>query len=510
MLIGDLLRRSAARFEDKVAFVDADRRLSFGEADRRADQVAHGLLALGLGKGHTAAILSANRAEYPVIYFGAARAGGVLAHLSLRYTDDDLVYVLDKVDAEAIFVEAPFAARVAKIRGRLPKLRHTILLGAGGDGDVVTLDDFTAGQPEAPPNVAIDENDPYVITFTGGTTGFPKAVLASHKARCFTATIAVAEFGLDERDVVAVVTPLFHAVGLLVWMQAAVSLGATSVFMGWDKAVFTATVEREAISASFLVPTQLNDLIADPGFDAKRLAGLRKINFAGAPMAPTLFQRVRAHLPEVIFTEHYAQSEACPITVRPPSRNDDKAGSVGRACFGVDLAVVDGEGNPVAAGEMGEVVTRGDHLLSEYRGDPGETAAILRDGWLWTGDVGVLDEDGYLSLIDRSKDMFISGGENIYPTEIENTLYLHDAVAECAVFGIPDERWGEVPAAHVVLAEGAAADEAALIDFCAARIARHKRPRVVKFVDALPRTAVGKIQKQLMRDPYWKGRERKI
>jgi acyl-CoA synthetase (AMP-forming)/AMP-acid ligase II len=217
-------------------------------------------------------------------------------------------------------------------------------------------------------------------------------------------------------------------------------------------------------------------------------------------------------LPHVAVTEHYGQSETGALTVRPPEYTTTKRASAGRSLPGLELRVVDADGVDKPPGEIGEVVTRGAHLFLGYLDDAAETAASFprSDGWLWTGDVGFLDEDGFLTLVDRSKDIIVAGAENIYPAEIEVALRQHAAVADCAVFGIPDERWGEVPAAHVVLASGATTTAENLVAFCCERVARHKRPRLVKFVDALPRSAVGKVQKAILRAPYWEGRAKKI
>jgi acyl-CoA synthetase (AMP-forming)/AMP-acid ligase II len=271
-------------------------------------------------------------------------------------------------------------------------------------------------------------------------------------------------------------------------------------------------VELEKITAAFLVPSQLNDLITNRGFSNVPLKTLRNIGYAGAPMGRALAERIRLALPGVMFTENYGQSEACPITIRCEKHGAEKRDTVGRAASNAEIGIVDEEGNLLPSGEIGDIVTRGDQVFDEYFNDPQETSEAFRlaHGWLLTGDVGFLDDDGFLTLVDRSKDMLVSGGENVYPAEIENTLYQHDAVVECAVFGIPDERWGEVPAAHVVLVSDAAVSEEELIDFCATKIARFKRPRVVRFVSELPKTAVGKIRKNELREPYWVGYEKKI
>jgi acyl-CoA synthetase (AMP-forming)/AMP-acid ligase II len=225
-----------------------------------------------------------------------------------------------------------------------------------------------------------------------------------------------------------------------------------------------------------------------------------------------LYDRLTEALPNVAFTENYGQSETGPMTIRRAFHPHDRRATSGRPPHNVETKVVDAEGREVPPGVFGEIVTRGTHLLKEYWGEPEQTASLFRggDGWLWTGDIGVRDADGFITLVDRSKDMIISGGENIYPTEIENALYEHEAVLECAVFGIPDERWGEVPAAHVVLRAGTRVTEDALVAFAGERVARHKRPRFVKFVETLPKTAIGKVQKNVIRAAYWQGRSRAI
>ncbi len=515
MLAGEILRLAAARFPDKAALIDGERRLSYREFDRAANRAANALIALGLAKGSRIAIVSPNSIEFAILYFGAARAGVIAAMPSTRATVQDLAYMLDKIGAEALFFSGTLAGTIGAARKPVASLKHAIALGpvAGAAGPSIPFESFIALGDDAPPDVRLDLDDPLAMTFTGGTTGFPKGVLVTHRARYATVVTCNVEFGLDERDVVLVATPMFHAAGLFVWFKPAVMLGCTCVLMaGWDAGRFVGIVERHAVTGTLLVPTQLADLAADERFSAERLKTLRHINYAGAPMPLALFDRLRAALPDVAFTENYGQSETGPMTIRRAFHPHDKRTSVGRPAHNIEARVVDAGGRDVPPGVVGEIVTRGPHVLREYWGDPEQTAALFRsgDGWLWTGDLGVRDADGFISLIDRSKDMIIAGGENIYPAEIENALYEHEAVAECAVFGIPDDRWGEVPAAHVVLHGGVRLGEDVLIAFLESRVARHKRPRVVRFVESLPKTAVGKIQKNLIREPYWQGRARKI
>ena len=505
MLIGDILRITATRLPAKTAVICGHRRIDYATLEAKANQFAHALMARGLGVGDNLAIQSSNQLEYPIVHFGVAKSGAVLVHLSARYFQDELVYVLNKADAKLIVVEDALGAQMAEVQKQVPGLAAIVPLS--------TVDEFCAGHPETPPEVAIDPAAACSMTYTGGTTGFPKGTLVSHRARAANMLAVLAQFDLREDDVVAVATPLFHVAGLAVWYQPAVALGATCVFLPrWDTGAFIEAVEREAITNAFFVPTQLNDLLHHPDFSRARLASLKTVSFAGAPMPLPLIQALMEALPDGTFIENYGQSETGPLTVCRTSERHDKLGSIGLPAVGVELRIVDPEGNVQPPGEVGEIITRGDHIMLGYHGEPEQTAALFKSGpeWLWTGDLGRRDEDGYITLVDRSRDIVIIGGENVYPAEVENALYGHDAVEECAVFGIPHERLGEVPAAAVVLKAGAKAEEDELIDFCAARIARNKRPRKIDFVSALPRTAVGKIQRNILRDPYWQGRERGI
>jgi fatty-acyl-CoA synthase len=507
MLAGELLRRAAARFPDKQALIDGERVLTYREFDRAADRAGQALMALGLRKGDRMAILSHNSMEFAILYFGAARAGVIAAMLTTRATPRDLAYMLNKIGAAALFHSEAMAAGAGAAAGQVASLKHRIAM------DEKSFAGFMAKGRDEAPAVALDLDDPLGMTFTGGTTGFPKGVLVTHRARYTTAVTCGAEFGIDEHDICMVATPMFHAAGLFVWFQPAVMLGCTCVMLGgWNVERFIDLVARHNVTGTLLVPTQLGDLIAHPAFSRDRLRSLKHINYAGAPMPLALYDRLTAALPDVAFTENYGQSETGPMTIRRAFHPHDRRATSGLAPHNVETTVVDANGNEVPPGVLGEIVTRGTHLLKAYWGEPEQTAALFRggDGWLWTGDIGMRDADGFITLVDRSKDMIVSGGENIYPTEIENALYEHDAVLECAVFGIPDERLGEVPAAHIVLRAGVRVAEDALIAFAAERIGRHKRPRLVRFVTDLPKTAIGKVQKNVIRAAYWQGRSRAI
>jgi len=518
MVIGDLLRHSAGRSPERIALIGQESSLTYKEFDRQADCLANALLGLDLKKGARVAILSFNRPEYAIAYFAIARTPYISVHCSTRSTAAEFGHVLNKTEVDVLLLESCFLSAVAEVLpelGRRPRVIvfDVITKGDAGVADAVHIDAFVRDYPAEPPAFVADESDGFAITLTGGTTGLPKAVLVSHKARCASAIASARDFGLAENDIIIASTPLFHTAGLFVWFGTGVMLGTTTVMpASWDPLEFMRLVEKERVSGAFLVPSQLNDLITHPEFSAASLNSLRNVGYAGAPMGRALFDRIQAALPQVTFTENYGQSEACPITIRRKQHGEAKLGTVGRPASNAEVGIVDAGGRFLAPGEVGDIVTRGAQVFDEYLNDPEETAKVFRlgNGWVLTGDVGFLDEEGFLTLVDRSKDMLISGGENVYPAEIENALYQHEAVSECAVFGIPDERWGEVPAAHVVLAPGRRVSEDELVEFCALKIARFKRPRIIAFVDSLPKTPVGKVQKNLLRDPYWSGQHKCI
>ncbi|MHA1536453.1 MAG: class I adenylate-forming enzyme family protein [Alphaproteobacteria bacterium] len=514
-VIGDILRGTAARAPERIAIIDGAIRMRYRELDGAADRLANALLAHDLGHGHTVAILAPNQADYAVFYFGAARAGCLQAHLPVRFTKDDLARVIAGSGIEAVFVDPEYLPVLNEARVDLPGLRYVVCIGdseAGPMDQAISLEGFLAGADETPCPASIEPEEAFCITYTGGTTGLPKGVLATHAARVMSSEMAWPVFRLSEEDIVFLASPLFHVAGLFSWFSTGIYGGCTFVLMRyWQAGRFIDLAAREKITAACMVPTQINGFVSDPGFSTEKLKTLRYINYGGSPMPDALLDRVQKHFPGIVMFEHYGQSEIGPACYRAPERAHDKVGSVGVPFAELQLKIVDTDGATVPRGEVGEVLVKAGYLFKEYYRDPEQTAAAFtRDGWLKTGDLGYRDEEGFLYLVDRAKDMIISGAENIYPAEIENALYAHEAVAEAAVFGIPDEHWGEVPAAHIVLKPGANAEAKEIEDFVADKIARHKRPRLVAFVDDLPKTSIGKVRKNILREPYWKARERKI
>lgn len=509
MLTGDMLRRSAERFPNKPAILWEGRSLSYGELDRAANRFANALLAAGVRKGEKVGIVCRNRIEYPVVFFGVARSGAVLINVSTLYQPDDLAYVLGKADVTTLFYEEAFSEKIDAVRGRPPMLQRYVRIGEGG-GDTL-FDDFVKEGDASPPDVRLEMDDPFCMTYTGGTTGRPKGVLCSHRNRYITAHTVAVEEALDERDIIGIVTPMFHVAALNIMFQPAMLVGATCTLLTkWSVPAFKEMVADTGMTGAFMVPTQLSMVVSDPEFNAEPYRSWKKLSFAGAPMPDWVQRESMRLLPAVELTQIYGQSEMGVLTSLRSWYLEGKLGSIGRQAYNVDVALVDTEGNPVPRGVVGEVASRGNNIMLEYYNEPEQTAAFWRNGWAVTGDLAIMDDDGFITLVDRAKDMIISGGENIYPKEIEDVLYELEPVAECAVFGIPDEKWGEVPAAYVLLRDGAQLTEARIVEHCERGLARFKRPRLIKFVSEFPKTPIGKIQKNLLREKYWTGREKKI
>ena len=476
MRFGDLIDRALADGAGpRPALIGPGGSLSYAELDRAANRFAHGLKTRGFGPGSRIAIRAGNRLAYGIILLGAARAGVLLVHLSTRSTPAESAAALALTQAELVFTDEDLDRDGAAWFDRGPQTRPAL---------------------DLPPDA------PLALLFSGGTTGAAKGVLVGHAARLLTAELSADAFGLSARDRVLVSTPLFHTAALFCWLAPAWSRGATVILGGkWSAEGFAAQVEAHRVTAAFLVPTQVSDLLAAPAPD--QLGSLRLICHAGAPMRPDLARGLADLLPATDVSEHYGLSETGLLTVRRAGDPPDRGTSVGRAPAPIELEIRGPDGAVLPPDSVGEIVTRGPHLLSGLVG--GDGAASLfpwADGWFATGDRGRLDAEGFLTLVARSKDIIVSGAENLYPSEIEAALGRHPALAECAVFGVPDDRLGEIPIAQVVLHPGMDASEAELIELVLSVLPRHKRPRRVIFAQSLPRSAVGKVLKSVLSAEY--------
>jgi fatty-acyl-CoA synthase len=518
LLVNDFLRRAALLYADKVGVVDAGRRFTYGDLQRRANRLGNALRGLGIERGDRVCILSPNSHFFLESFYGTSLIGAILVPLNYRLVAADHEYILDHAGVKAVLVDWEYTAVVDEIRPRLPAVRHWIVakdegVTASGWSDweelIATASD---GPPETPD---IGEDDVVSINYTSGTTARPKGVMLTHRNCYINAYNMIAHLGIQHRDVELWTLPMFHCNG---WggVYALTGVGGTHVILrAIDARRIYELIEQEGVTFACMAPAVLRAILDYPDKEKHQIETRPRFAIAGAPPPAAFIERMEKDLGWE-FMQIYGLTETAPLlTVNRPDHHtsqDDWArrARAGVSGIGVDIKLVDDDGREVAKdGEsVGEICARSNVVFEGYWHQPEETAKAIRDGWFHTGDLGVWDEHGSVHIVDRKKDVIISGGENISSPEIEDALYKHPAVAECAVIGVPHGKWGETPKALVVLRPGAQATEEELLDFCRQHLAHFKCPTSVDLIPELPRTATGKLQKFKLREKYWQGARR--
>jgi acyl-CoA synthetase (AMP-forming)/AMP-acid ligase II len=493
---------------DTVATSHAGTARTWAELARRVRQVAAALRADGIGPGDRVAVLDLNHPSCLEITLACAQIGAANAVVNFRLAPPEIIYVINDAQARLLFVGPEFAGAVEQIREKLPSVERVIAVPDGYEEWISAHEPDRAVHPARP-------EDCFVQLYTSGTTGFPKGAMLTHAGMMAHAANVAADFELDADAIVQVAMPLFH-VGGTSYALLAVSCGARMEIMRLpDPTAILDMIERDRITHTFLVPALLGAIVQVPGAADRDYSSLRALSYGASPMPLPVLRACLKLFPGVMH-QVYGMTEACGVvsSLGPDDHADPAAEhrliSAGTPIHGVEIEIRDpATGAPVPTGEAGEVWVRTDQLMGGYWGKPDATAAaVTPDGWLRSGDGGHMDADGYIYVTDRIKDMIISGGENIYPAEIERVLAEHPTVGDVAVIGVPDERWGEVPNAVVVAAPGATVDPDELLAYCRDNLAAFKCPKTVDVLDELPRNPTGKILKKDLRRPYWEGRER--
>jgi len=513
--VADLLRSRAASGPDLIAIECEDRRTTRALLDQRANQVAHGLKEILMRPGDRAAVLDSNSDTFFELLFGAAKANRVLVPLNNRLLPSEVAQVLDDSAAELLFVGAEFLQVAAELQRSCPTVRHIVAIG-GGDHDWEDYVAWRNRQPASEPGVAVQRSDVILLCYTSGTTGMPKGAQLTHENLLANAPLLQQEYGSSpETDVGLVSMPLFHVSGSLWALSCFYANVRIVILRRITPTDLMATIAGRRVTKALLVPVVIQMLLDAPGRDAYDMSSLDLVLYGASPISVALLRRAMATF-TCRFGQVYGLTETCgAITYLAPEDHDvdnpRRLQSCGKPLGHVEIRIVDERGGEIRdAGRIGEIVCRSAQNMKGYWNNPAETASMLRDGWLHTGDMGFFDEDGYLYIHDRLKDMIISGGENIYPAEVERALAGHPAVVDVAVIGVPDDQWGEVPKALVVKRPGQDASAQELIEFCRGRIAGFKIPRSVEFVAVLKRNPAGKLLKHELRAPYWIGRARKV
>ena len=508
MIHGDWLARREALTPNKTALAvwETKERISYQCLNAGANRAANFLRErLGIAQGDRVSILAGNSAQYLELLFACGKLGAILVPLNWRLTARELAFMVNDSAPKALFYSPEYAAVMDEMKPGA-SVRQFVAMDQARSGDVASYTDIQASSPATPPPaVEFGLEQPWAILYTGGTTGLPKGAVLTHGNVTWNSINTIVSWGLREDDIIPSFTPMFHTGGLNVFVNPLIHVGGTSLLAkGFDVEQTIDIIEQARITVLFMVPTMFTMLATSPRFATADFSSLRYCISGGAPCPAALYHTYWDQ--GLVFKQGYGLTEAGPNTfyVHP----DDirrKIGSVGKPLFHIDLRIVADDGADVPQGQVGELLIRGPHVTPGYWNRPEETARTIVDGWLHTGDLATQDNEGFYYIVDRKKDMFISGGENVFPTEVEDAIYQHPAVFEAAVIGVADGKWGEVGRAVVTLKAGKTLSETELLDFCRERLARYKVPKSVVFVPSLPKSAANKILKRMLRDEYGKG-----
>lgn len=517
MNIGHITAKWADIQPTRPALVDAttDRRVSFGELDQRVRRLANAFTDANLELGARVAVLAQNSIEYFEVYYACARAGLIAQPMNWRLGEDELARILEDGEPSVLVSSVAFRDMRDILKQRV-SIEHWLEFGTDSDG---SFEAFSASASDQEPtrSAEVGDDDPVLILYTGGTTGLSKGALHSHRTLYMGMINQTVAERIVPTDVYMLTGQMFHIPVALAMNYHA--HGCPVVLMNFEAKLALELIQRERVSAFLGITTMLNWMMAVDGFEDYDLSSLRNIQYGGGPMPATVVKAALEAFPCTLI-QGYGQTEGMTMTFLS---QEDHAGAVrgvhaerlnscGREGFVTRVAVADANGNPVLKDSRtpGEIVIRSDANMLGYWRKPDLTAETIHDGWMWTGDVATWDEDGYIFIVDRAKDMIISGGENIYSTQVEAAIHQHPAVLEAAVIGVPDEEWGEAVKAVVVLKPQQSATEQEIINTAREHLASYQKPRSVDFVDALPKAPTGKILKRELRDPYWQTADRNV
>ena len=496
-------------------FIDASsgRSETFGEHLSRVARLSGALSnELGVSPHDRIAVIGLNSLPFLELWHASLLGAAVMNPLNMRFSADELAYVLSDSGTQVCFADATFAPLIESIRGRTG-LKQVVLLGEGDAPADLRYEELLAGAAEQLPPEP-EEEQAAALMYTGGTTGMPKGVVLSQRAEVLNQYHYAMEVPWITDQPAMIQTPMFHGASMLGIVGASMFGAPTVVLPAFEPGASITAMEEHDVGFSVLVPTMIGMVLSHPDFRPERLSRLRRIVYGGSPMPGAIQSKLLDALPGTEVIQGYGMTECCAILTtfgNREHRSGERAGSAGRALPGVELSIQDDDGNLLPTGEVGEVCGRGGNFLTEYLNKPAETAKALKNGWYHSGDVGYLDDAGYVFLVDRAKDMIISGGENVYSVEVENAIASHPAVTQVAVIGVPHDVWGEAVHAICVIRPDSSVTEEEIVAHARQSIAGYKVPRSVELRgDALPMSAAMKVLKRELRAPYWSGHDRAI
>jgi long-chain acyl-CoA synthetase len=517
LLVSDIPKKNARLYPNRIASIEDDVEFTFFEFNQRVNRLANAILNLGLGKGDRVAVLYYNGYQYIELYFACAKAGTPIVPLNFRSDSKELTYILNNSEAKLLFFGSLYQNTVEEVKPQTPGVAKLVSIDQKLAGYLFYDDIISDSSPDGP-SVIVEEDDMVVLGYTGGTTGLPKGVMTTHRnliSSCFNSAVGIR---IAPGMVYLNTPPLFHA-GDAMAMFAFAFMGATNVTLRtFSPEAVLKTIEKYQVTHGLLVPAMLLAILQYSQVSDFNLKSMECVIYGTAPM-PIEPLKKAIKLFQCNFLQVYGATETfVPMSMLLPEdhvlegtpEQIRRMSSAGREVIGMEAKIVDDDDRELPFGEVGEVIVRGDNVMKGYWKLPELTKETLRNGWYHTGDLGKMDEGCYIYIVDRKKDMIISGGENIYPKEIEDVLYQHPEVAEVAVIGIPDEYWGEAIKALVIKKANSSLTEMDLIEHCKEHLPGYKKPRSIEFVETLPRSTAGKVLKHEIRAQYWQDRDRKV
>lgn len=515
--LADIPDLHAARWPERTALIFEDRTISYGELAERSNQVANALLAEGLALGTRVAMLGYDSERSYEVLFGCAKAGMVIAPINWRLEPSDIAYIIQDSDAELLLIAPEMAALVEGFLADCARLRRVVVL-SGDCGRHTGYENWRNGQRASRPELDIAASTPVVQVYTSGTSGRPKGVVLPHGS--FIDLIREIVRAGDElidwktEDTSLLALPTFHVGGLWWAIQGMINGARAVVLPTFTGGRSLEAIPKYGITKLAFVPAMLRFLLSEPAAANTDVSSVELVIYGGSPMPRPILEKATA-LFKCRFSQNYGLSETCNMAIFMSSSehrdlSNPKLDAAGKPLRGVSVRIIDDQGRDLPPRQIGEIAFKTPGRMLEYWKLPQETARTLVNGWVHTGDAGYVDEDGFVHVTDRIKDVIISAGENVSPAEIERVLMQHPDIDDVAVVGIPDDRWGEVPMAHVVKRPGSELTKAQVLAFARKRVAGFKQPRVVEFIERLPRNPSGKILKRVLREPYWVGREKRV
>ena len=516
--IGEMITRGARYYPDNLATVFKDIHFTYKELNDRVNQVGNALLKAGIRRGDRVGILCYNCHFYQEIFYGISKTGGVATTINWRLAPRELEFIINDAEVRILFVADRFWGQIEPIRDKLSTVKQYIMIGDPAS-DTIRYEKFLGSGSKEELRIDLDPHEPFWQLYTSGTTGRPKGVMVTHRNSLADTEHNIIGNRLNrDKQIWILVLPMFHIA--LKMMLIAAYVRAGMVFMDkFDPKEICETIEREKCTNLAIGPSMWQMFMNYPELDQYDISSLKYCSYSTAPMPPITIKRLMEKFPNIVFFSTYGLTEACSsLTILPndqhvldgPEHLHKRLASLGRPIDGVDIRIVDENGEDCPVGKIGEIIGRGDNIMKGYWRLPEETQKTLKEGWLYTGDMGYWDEYGYIYMADRKKDLIISGGENIYPKEVEDVIREVKGVVDVAVIGVPDEKWGEAVTAVVMKDPNSSVTGEDIIQYCAQNIAGYKKPKNVVLVSELPRNPVGKILKKVLREKYWQGRDTKV